>query len=228
MELEKWEQTLHECPWRPTKGAAPCAVKVACTVLNGGDEETYRKATRLVPTQLECDNYSATRQPDSTITAPVCACHLVSYTDTYSRYMSNSYKLSGRCKLRSPAVSGEACLRKPPAGVTGSHRCTALPSSCIMRGSVHGCALGQSMARRRVSHEILSRGNASCAGLAGARDRSARASWRPMSHVRPPARTAGHAAAAIPWLPWTPVSSRRGPEETTVWPRHIACTFSAR
>jgi hypothetical protein len=37
-----------------TKGAAPCAVKVACTVLNGGDEETYRKATRLVPTQREC------------------------------------------------------------------------------------------------------------------------------------------------------------------------------
>jgi hypothetical protein len=36
-----------------TKGAAPCAVKVACTVLNGGDEETYRKATRLVPTQRE-------------------------------------------------------------------------------------------------------------------------------------------------------------------------------
>jgi hypothetical protein len=24
-------------------------------VLNGGDEETYRKATRLVPTQLECE-----------------------------------------------------------------------------------------------------------------------------------------------------------------------------
>src|SRR5215470_10888343 len=39
-----------------TKGAAPCAVKVACTVLNGGDEETYRKATRLVPTQRECDH----------------------------------------------------------------------------------------------------------------------------------------------------------------------------
>jgi len=54
VELEKWEQTLHGYPWRPTKGAAPCAVKVACTVLNGGDEETYRKATRLVPTQLEC------------------------------------------------------------------------------------------------------------------------------------------------------------------------------
>ena len=53
MELEKWEQTLHGDPWRTTKGAAPCAVKVARTVLNGGDEETYRKATRLVPTQQE-------------------------------------------------------------------------------------------------------------------------------------------------------------------------------
>src|SRR5262245_42411847 len=37
--------------WRWTKGVAPCAVKAACTVLNGGDEETYRKVTRLVPTQ---------------------------------------------------------------------------------------------------------------------------------------------------------------------------------
>src|SRR5215831_13242207 len=54
VELEKWEQTLPGGPWRMTKGAAPCAVKVACTVLNGGDEETYHKATRLVPTQLEC------------------------------------------------------------------------------------------------------------------------------------------------------------------------------
>jgi len=40
VELEKWEQTLHGYPWRTTKGAAPCAVKVARTVLNGGDEET--------------------------------------------------------------------------------------------------------------------------------------------------------------------------------------------
>src|SRR6266436_5634617 len=55
VELEKWEQTLHGDPWRMTKGAAPCAVKVACTVLNGGDEETYHKATRLVPTQRECE-----------------------------------------------------------------------------------------------------------------------------------------------------------------------------
>ena len=51
VELAKWEQTLHGGPWRMTKGAAPCAVKVARTVLNGGDEETYHKATRLVPTQ---------------------------------------------------------------------------------------------------------------------------------------------------------------------------------
>ena len=61
MELEKWEQTLHGCPWRTTKGAAPCAVKVARTVLNGGDEETYRKATRLVPTQLECGDVHENR-----------------------------------------------------------------------------------------------------------------------------------------------------------------------
>ena len=41
VELEKWEQTLHGCwPWRRTKGVAPGAVKVARTVLNGGDEET--------------------------------------------------------------------------------------------------------------------------------------------------------------------------------------------
>ena len=53
VELAKWEPTLHGPPWRRIKGAAPCAVKVARTVLNGGDEETYRKATRLVPTQRE-------------------------------------------------------------------------------------------------------------------------------------------------------------------------------
>ena len=38
-------------PWRLTKGAEPCAVKAARTVLNGGDEETCGNATRLVPTQ---------------------------------------------------------------------------------------------------------------------------------------------------------------------------------
>ncbi len=50
--LRKCEGTLRGFrPGRKTEGAAPCAVKAACTVLNGGDEETYRKATRLVPTQ---------------------------------------------------------------------------------------------------------------------------------------------------------------------------------
>src|SRR5437899_2184230 len=63
--LAKWNETrVKSCgcrrngnrcfmaaPWRLTKGAAPCAVQAARTVLNGGDEETYRKATRLVPTQ---------------------------------------------------------------------------------------------------------------------------------------------------------------------------------
>jgi len=35
VELEKWEQTLHGCLWKTTKGVAPCAVQVARTVLNG-------------------------------------------------------------------------------------------------------------------------------------------------------------------------------------------------
>src|SRR5215475_1935803 len=38
-------------PGRRTEGVAPCAVQAARTVLNGGDEEMYRKVTRLVPTQ---------------------------------------------------------------------------------------------------------------------------------------------------------------------------------
>src|SRR5712691_13237465 len=37
--------------WRRTAGVEPCAVKVARTVLNGGDEETGHTALRLVPTQ---------------------------------------------------------------------------------------------------------------------------------------------------------------------------------
>ena len=41
-------------PWRSTKGAEPCAVKAASTVLNGGDGETGRKALRPVPTQPGC------------------------------------------------------------------------------------------------------------------------------------------------------------------------------
>ena len=40
--------------WRVTQGVEPCAVKAASTVLNGGDEETYPQATRLVPTQPRC------------------------------------------------------------------------------------------------------------------------------------------------------------------------------
>jgi hypothetical protein len=42
---------LHGAPWRVTKGAAPDAVKAACPVLNGEDEETGRKVLRLVLTQ---------------------------------------------------------------------------------------------------------------------------------------------------------------------------------
>ena len=38
-------------PWRRTSGAAPDAVKAARPVLNGEDEETGRKALRLVLTQ---------------------------------------------------------------------------------------------------------------------------------------------------------------------------------
>jgi insertion element IS1 protein InsB len=37
--------------WRRTSGAAPDAVKVACPVLNGGDEETGLCRPRLVATQ---------------------------------------------------------------------------------------------------------------------------------------------------------------------------------
>ena len=40
-----------DSPWRGTKGAEPCAVKAASTVLNGEDEETGRKVLRLVLTQ---------------------------------------------------------------------------------------------------------------------------------------------------------------------------------
>ena len=39
--LEKCEGTLQGVePWRRTAGVEPGAVKVACRVLNGGDEET--------------------------------------------------------------------------------------------------------------------------------------------------------------------------------------------
>ena len=53
MELGQCDGTLQGVVlWRRTAGAEPCAVKASSTVLNGRDEATYRKATRLVPTQL--------------------------------------------------------------------------------------------------------------------------------------------------------------------------------
>ena len=50
-------------PWRTIKGAEPDAIKVASPVLNGRDEETYRKATRLVPTQLPRSGFRARLKP---------------------------------------------------------------------------------------------------------------------------------------------------------------------
>ena len=41
-------------------------------------------------------------------------------------------------------------------------------------------------------------------------------------------QAAWYAAAATPRLPWTLLSSRSGLEETTVWPKDLASTFSAR
>src|SRR5262249_43697763 len=43
--------------WRMTSGAAPDAVKAARPVLNGEDEETDRKALRLVLTQHHCSGH---------------------------------------------------------------------------------------------------------------------------------------------------------------------------
>ena len=40
---------------RRTAGAKPYTMKVVRTVFNGGHEETYGNATRLVPTQRECE-----------------------------------------------------------------------------------------------------------------------------------------------------------------------------
>src|SRR5262249_459920 len=93
VELEKWEQTLHGEPWRTTAGAAPCAVKVACTVLNGGDEETYRKATRLVPTQLE----RATRRSE---------------TSEWRRWTRRSRGVFGAKKAASASVRSAAIFRR--------------------------------------------------------------------------------------------------------------------
>jgi hypothetical protein len=58
--LEQCEGTLQGVwPWRRTAGVEPCEVKTSSTVLNGRDEETYRKATRLVPTQLRRSGFQA-------------------------------------------------------------------------------------------------------------------------------------------------------------------------
>src|SRR5262245_11701803 len=47
--LEKGAGTLQGgVPWSRPAGVAPCAGQAARTVLNGREEETYRKATRLV------------------------------------------------------------------------------------------------------------------------------------------------------------------------------------
>ena len=40
---------------RETAGAKPYTMKVVRTVFNGGHEETYGNATRLVPTQRNVD-----------------------------------------------------------------------------------------------------------------------------------------------------------------------------
>jgi len=62
-----------------------------------------------------------------------------------------------------------------------------------------------------------------------------RAVPRPPACARAPCQMAGtprretawHAAAATPRQPWAQGSPRSGPEETTLWPRCIACTSSA-
>ena len=58
---------------------------------------------------------------------------------------------------------------------------------------------------------------------------------RPPAYARAPRQmactprreTAWHAAAATPWQPWAQGAPRSGPEETTIWPRCIACTSLA-
>jgi len=51
--------------WRTIEGAEPCEVKASSTVLNGEDEETGRKALRLVLTQLVPTRAGHTRCPAS-------------------------------------------------------------------------------------------------------------------------------------------------------------------
>jgi hypothetical protein len=53
-EIERLTRGSEGGRWKSThRGNSLAAYPTACTVLNGGDEETYRQATRLVPTQLE-------------------------------------------------------------------------------------------------------------------------------------------------------------------------------
>ena len=63
VELAKGEPTLHGLPWRTITGAEPGAVKAASPVLNGEDEETGRKALRLVLTQLPRSRFQAQLKP---------------------------------------------------------------------------------------------------------------------------------------------------------------------
>jgi len=50
---------------RWTRGVAPCAVQAAGTVRNGGEEETDRKVTRLVPTPTPLPAAAETRRSAS-------------------------------------------------------------------------------------------------------------------------------------------------------------------
>jgi hypothetical protein len=52
-EIERLTRGSEGGRWKSThRGNSLAAYPTARPVLNGGDEETYRKATRLVPTQL--------------------------------------------------------------------------------------------------------------------------------------------------------------------------------
>src|SRR5918911_3059019 len=58
---------------RETAGAKPYTMKVVRTVFNGGHEETYGNATRLVPTQLECDLVCTALANGSDLRRSTCA-----------------------------------------------------------------------------------------------------------------------------------------------------------
>ena len=55
LEIERLTSSLERGHWKSTReGNSLVAYSTARPVLNGEDEETYRKATRLVPTQRAC------------------------------------------------------------------------------------------------------------------------------------------------------------------------------